>query len=220
MQALAGFVIAILLLASCGPTPERLSGTTGGAPGASAVIAPPEEGWADVGLTKSREPRRLLIRKIVWRGGPEALVVEGPEARRLHALLAGNERLEYACGFHWSLDFEYDDHTVESLTVNEQCESFRQSGDEIWRALRPYFKRALERPSHSLVRIEAPPDQTATIKRQLEPRFGIAFRTDTTGGTLLLASLGPWTPERIEAIRKATPLATRIQAIYSYDTGS
>lgn len=186
----------------------------------SASASVPQDAWGDLGITKTRAPQRLLIRKIGWRGGPEALVVEGEQARRLHRLLAGNERLDYACGYHWSVDFEYDYGVVESIPINENCESFRRSGEQIWQILNPYFKRVSDHPSHYLIRVETAPGAKLSVERELEPRLGLAFNTDPAGKTLLLAHPEPWSPERHAAIRKASSYVTLVEQIKTYDTGS
>lgn len=217
----AATILGVLLFLSfCAKGPERQAGST--ATAAPLPATPPSAGepWTDLGISRDRQPQRLLIRKIVWRGGPEALVLEGAEVRRLHALLAGNQRAAYACGYHWSLDFEYGDGAVESLAINEDCESFRRSGDDIWAILRPSFQRASERPSHYLVRLEVPPEQKLAVERQLEPHFGTAFNTEPRGKTLLLGHPEPWTPERVEALRRAVPDGTRVEQIERYDRGS
>lgn len=95
----AATALGILLLRSfCAKAPERQAGSTANAAELPPTASSAGDPWTDLGISGDRQPQRLLIRKIVWRGGPEALVLEGAEVRRLHGLLAGNQRAAYACG--------------------------------------------------------------------------------------------------------------------------
>jgi hypothetical protein len=217
--ASALLIAAVCVLACRAESPPAAPHSTASAKNSTSNPVS-DDAWSDIGVETVREPQRLLIRKIAWRGGPEALIIEGEEARRLHALLADNQRLEYACGYHWSLDFEYDVGVVTSIPINEHCESFRRSGEQIWQILRPYFSRAAASPSHYLLRIEAPPERKLSVERELERRLGLAFNVDPRGRTLLLAHAEPWSSEREVAVRAVSPYITMVQQIRSYDTGS
>lgn len=210
MRAPAALLMAACLIA-CGDRPSVEPGPV-----------PARDRWSATGITATRKPQRVLLRKDGWRGGPEALIVEAKEADalRLHALLAGNQRLEYLCGFHWSVGFEYEDGAFESIAINEQCESFRRDGDELQRLLTSYFKRTSDRPSHSLLSVTVRDrGSKSAVKRELEARIGPAFNTDPAGTTLLLARPEPWTSKAAEEVRRFEGVA-KVQLLETYDTGS
>ena len=216
----AAAIVSVILLLGCREERPVARSVTKPAQSSTAI---PEDSWYATGITANRAPQRLLIRKTGWRGGPEALIVESSEreAARLHHLLAGNQRIEWMCGYHWAVEFEYADGALESIDINEQCESFRHDSDEIWRILRSYFKRASEHPSHYLIRVVARDRSSKpALARDLEAHFGLVFNVDPRGTTLFVASRNPWSPERADEVRRSSALIAKVTEIETYDTGS
>lgn len=193
---------------------------TGTPPSPDASAA---ESWSGTGVRATSEPRWLFVRKVVWRSGPEALVLPGsdPDVRRLQQLLADTRRLDYLCGFHWSFDFAYASGPTESLLVNEKCESFETNGKEVWSLLSTLFERARNDPSHYLLRVVVRDAKTkAGVHAVLERRVGPTLDPDPSGSNLLVASETPWSPAKAELIKRFSPDVESVQQIPVLDTGS
>lgn len=211
----------LLLLLGCADAGRKPTATQSRAAATSTTV--PEQAWSPTEISTRGRPQRLLIRKTGWRGGPEALILEtedDPAVAQLHGLLAGNQRIYYTCGSHWAIEFEYEPGIVESMSFNEQCETFRRGSDEIVATAKELFRRAMERPSHYLMRVEVPPPQKAAVERELDAQVGPTFNTDPEGKTLLVGKKGPWTAQQIADVRKRSKHIALAQPLESYDLGN
>lgn len=203
-------VAGALLLAACGEEPAAPALTD------TAVPDPPAE------ISPNRTPTRLMVTKTGWRTGPAALIVEDPdEVTRLYALLAGNEREAFLCGYHWEFRFDYRDAPPESIAINENCEKFKRDNAEVWRALTQYFERAKNQPTHQRIVVQARDVRVkGELRRQLEQRYGLVIDNGPRNPWLTVAAREPWTAERIETLKTASPLIAKVTPIPEFDSGS
>ena len=175
----------------------------------------PENAWTPTEITPGHVPTRIVVTKTGWRSGSAALIVNDPRrVERLYRLLAGNERADFTCGYHWNVRFDYRDHAPESIDINEECEAFRRDPKVTWRELSRALSEARHRPSHYVIAVR-PTGFRESLRAKLTP-----FGSIIDGNPLLLASRTRWTARRVEKLRRATAGLARIEVIPEADTGN
>jgi len=122
----------------------------------------PDDAWFATSISADdlvqMVPRRMLIMRAFWESGPEALVIEDPaEVNDLFSLLAANQRIGHACGYHWGIVFEDSSRRIIQHLHNKKCEAYRNFHDEIQSRLQRYFHRVDTAPTHYLMNVELDP---------------------------------------------------------------
>ena len=137
----------------------------------------PDDAWIPTQITgegtRGYTPRRVLVMRAGWQSGPEAMLIEDPgEVAIMFDLLAGNERVGHACGYHWGLIFENDLRQIQEHLHNKECESYRHFDEEIQARLQNYFRRIETAPTHYLLHVELDPAADPEAVAQLLERDG------------------------------------------------
>ena len=174
-----------------------------------------ENSWVPPDITPGHTPVRYLVMSNGWRISPRALVVNDPaRVRHLYRALAGNQRLGYTCGYHWTILFEYRDARPESIDINESYETFRRAPKETWAVVARAFTAAAKHPSHSIAHVRPAHAGDTRCLAPYQP-----FDTGD-GGWFIVTSKRAFGPARVDALKKACGKGTTVTIPETMDTGN
>lgn len=129
----------------------------------------------------------MLLSKDKLLVGNEALIIADiQEIQELGVLLRENERLPHACGYHWSLRFQYNLRDAFVYRYNQECEQYHSHNDIIHQKFHAYIAQIMKVPSHYLYNL--------TIDASYDPDVVAAQLMQRENTYIMFDELGSYLP--------------------------